>query len=1115
MNDYLKERIVGKGIFRILLLCSILLCSFTIVQAQTITGVVKDANNEPIIGASVAVKGTTTGTLTDIDGNYKISAGSSSVLVFSFIGYNSKEVPVGSQSIINVVLQESSQQLEEVVVTALGIKKDSKKLGYAISTISASDLTKASAPNLGSALYGKASGVRIQTAPGGIAGAISINVRGLSSITGTNQPLVVVDGVPIHNGDANLDGYWTNQRIQSNGLADINPEDIETLSVLKGASASALYGSEAANGVVIITTKTGRGSSGIGVDFNASLTFDPVAYMPEYQTKYGPGYPAYLRTASRGLDADGWRTAGWDDRNGVNHRRGASTTMYWGPQYDGKDVIYYDGTVRKYSVINENPWSEIFRTGITQQYNLAVTNSTDKSNFRFSYTYLDNKPTQYNSTFQKHNFNLTGNYNVTKNIKLGYGVTYLLQDQKNPPYRISRLLNNFGGMAGPFDDVKYLREHTKTSLGYMNQVYTAKNHLTPDEGFEWTPAPSALVSEYFWNIFGKEYSNNTNRLMANVAPSWDIIKGLSLKGRIATDYTTEKTENKEQASQSILFDSNQGYYGLENSRYEIYYGDIMLSYDTNLTEKLGLNAAIGWQGRSEKSYSSTVGTTKGLSVENWFHLNASNGNKKAEMVYSDFLKTAFFGTLSFSYDNWAYLEGTARQEKISTLAPGNNSFFYPSVNSSVIYTELLKDKLPKWWDYGKVRASYGVVGNAPPIYKATQAYVQNTVGGSWIYNAVDKEVGNNELRPEKKFEWEFGLDNKFFNNRLGFEVSYYTNRVQDQILNTTMPSSSGGTSIWMNVGELKNQGLELSVYGTPIQTRDWRWEVRGNIAWNKNKVTKLADGIDQLEHTNWDNGSAFLYSKVGEPMGDIYALAPKKDENGNYIVSSSGYYQLTDAPVKVGNAMPKAVGGFSTTLTYKNFALDMTFDFRIGGAVVNVPYQYMMGQGAIKESLKYHDGEGYGQTYYLNNGVVTPFTGTTGPNGERIYDNGIILPGVTADGKANTKMISADQWAYWTYNWGGYDPTSETYYSHSIFDNTYVKCRELSLGYSIPQSVLSKIKCKNLTVSVFGRNLFYLYKNLPMLDAEAADGTSWITQTNIGGSTATTRSIGVSLRASF
>lgn len=308
MNDYLKERKVGKGIFRILLLCSILLCSFTIVQAQTITGVVKDANNEPIIGASVAVKGTTTGTLTDIDGNYKISAGSSSVLVFSFIGYNSKEVPVGSQSIINVVLQESSQQLEEVVVTALGIKKDSKKLGYAISTISASDLTKASAPNLGSALYGKASGVRIQTAPGGIAGAISINVRGLSSITGTNQPLVVVDGVPIHNGDANLDGYWTNQRIQSNGLADINPEDIETLSVLKGASASALYGSEAANGVVIITTKTGRGSSGIGVDFNASLTFDPVAYMPEYQTKYGPGYPAYLRTASRGLDADGWRT---------------------------------------------------------------------------------------------------------------------------------------------------------------------------------------------------------------------------------------------------------------------------------------------------------------------------------------------------------------------------------------------------------------------------------------------------------------------------------------------------------------------------------------------------------------------------------------------------------------------------------------------------------------------------------------------------------------------------------------------------------------------------------------------------------------------------------------
>lgn len=242
----------------------------------------------------------------------------------------------------------------------------------------------------------------------------------------------------------------------------------------------------------------------------------------------------------------------------------------------------------------------------------------------------------------------------------------------------------------------------------------------------------------------------------------------------------------------------------------------------------------------------------------------------------------------------------------------------------------------------------------------------------------------------------------------------------------------------------------------------------------------------------------------------------KKDENGNNIIREDGFYQLTDEAVKVGNAIPKVTGGFGTTLVYKNFAFDMLFDFRVGGAVMNMPYQYMMGQGALKETLKYHDGEGWGETYYLDaQRKVVPFTGSVGPNGERVYDNGIVLPGVTADGKANTKMITADQMMYYTYNWGGYDPTDVTYYSHSIFDNTYVKCRELSLSYNLPQSVLSKVKCKNLQLSVFGRNLFYLYKNLPIFDAEAADGTSWITQTEIGGSSATTRSIGVSLRASF
>lgn len=1098
--------------FAVLMMC----ISALTVSAQNLTvrGTITDKSNELVIGATIVVEGNTTqGTVTDVDGNFTLSnIKNDAKLVVSYVGMKTQTVAVDGRTTINIVLDDDSGLLDEVVVTALGIRKDAKKLGYAVSNISSEDLLKTAAPNLGSALYGKASGVRIQTAPGGSMGSISINVRGLSSITGTNQPLVVLDGVPIHNGDTNKGGYWDNQRIQQNGLADINPEDIESLSILKGASASALYGSEAANGVVMITTKSGKGSKGLGIEVNASLTADMVAYMPEYQTKYGPGSRVGSRV-SGGDNADGFRTI--TGRDGNTYMALRPTYSYWGPAYDGRDVMYYDGKVRKYQPISDNPWSDVFRTGITQQYNIGISKGNENGNMRFSYTYLDNLPTQYNSTFKKHNFNLVGNQNITNSIKLGYGVTYIIQDIKNRPYRISRLTDNFGGFFGPFDDISYLRKHTITSLGYRNQKYNNSTMLTPNEGFEYSVPAGALVDEYFWNILGKQYLENNNRLMANLTPSWEIIKGLTLKGRIATDLSIDKVESKENVEQSIVF-GNYGYYGLQNNRYDIFYGDIMLNYNTQLTEKIGLDATVGWQGREEQQTYVSTGTNGGLSVENWFHLNASNKNLNASEDVKEFLKTASFGILSFSYDDWAYLEGTARQEKISTLAPGKNDFFYPSVNGSVIYTSLFRDKLPKWYDYGKVRVSYGVVGNAPEIYKGSKAYVQKTVGGQWIYNGVNTVVGNENLRPEKKYEMELGLESKFFNNRLGFELSYYANTVKDQILETTMPSSSGGTSILLNVGELKNKGFELSLYGTPLETRDWRLSLRGNVAWNKNKVSKLMDGVDMLQHSDWDGGAAYLRSYVGQPMGDIYAYVPDKNEKGEYLVMNNGFYKLTDEPVKVGNAMPKLVGGFATTLNWKNFSLDMSFDYRIGGAVLNTGWMYMMGQGALEETLKYHDGEGYGQTFYMNGSTVVPYNGTVGPKGERIYDNGIILPGVNVNtGKANDVMIAADQWVNWNYNWGSGPNDAITHYDLGIFDNSYLKCREITIGYSIPKSISSKIQSNNLQLSVYGRNLFYIYKNLPGFDAEATDGTTWITQAKMGGSTATTRSFGVSLRATF
>ena len=1096
--------------------------AFTATAQTTARGSVKDATG-PVIGASVVIEGTHTGAVTDLNGSFTLpGVKNGDNLEISCIGYNSQVVKFNGQ-VIDVVLTEDSEMLEGTVVTALGIRKDEKKVGYAVSSVSSEHLNATAAPSLGSALYGKASGVRITTAPGGATGAISINVRGLSSITGTNQPLIVVDGVPIRNGEANNSGYWSDQRVNSNGLTDINVEDIENLTILKGASATSLYGSEGANGVVLITMKKGKKNTGVHVDFNASVQGDWIAYMPKYQTTFGPAYPHdYWGYASLDDDPNSGtygfylKRMGGKDRSGntINYPSTQNSYYYFGPKYDGR-MVYTPTGYREYKAITDNPWADLFRTGFTQQYNVAITQGGEHGNLRFSYTFMDNTPNQYNSHLGKHNFQLSGSQDITSNgaVKLGYSVQYMAQNVKNRPYRTYRLVANYSGMMGAFDDVSYIRKHTVTSAGYLNRAFSATNHENPSEGWEYTPASNSLVTEYLWNILGRERFENNTRLIASVTPSWQIIPGLTLKGNIATDYTGQKIQQKEHTEVSSAFGSYSGYYGQNTNTYTTIYGDALVNYDVDLTPDLNLSANLGYSARHESVLNSSVGTSGGLTIENWFNLNASRNNKSASMYESDLLKQAIFATASLSYKDWAYLEGTIRNERSSTLR--DKSYWYPSVNASIIFTELLN--LPRWIDYGKVRASYGVVGNAPELYKAPIAYNQSSLSG-YTYNKLSNSIGNDTIKPETTHEWEFGLEGKFFNNRAGFELSYYTKKVIDQILNTTAPYSAGASSILMNVGELSNKGLELSAYGTPIETGDWRLDLSANLAWNRNKVTKLADGVGYLQHNSWDNGAVYLRSYEGKPMGDIYAYAPKEDENGNKIVDKDGYYivDFSAGPVKVGNAMPDLIGGFAVSLGWKRLTLDANFNFQIGGTLFNMPYQYMMGLGAIKESLPYRDLEHGGIAYYYDatSGAATAYTGSgkTGPAGETVYYDGVILDGVTESGAKNNTIVSQEMILEETYGWGAY---GYYYYSHAMFDNTYVKCRELSLTYSIPEKFTRKLHCNRLNVSVFARNPFYIYKNLPIFDCEPTDGTSWTSQVTIEGSTASTRTFGFSLRANF
>ncbi len=1114
-------------------------------QVGVCSGVIKDASGEPVIGASVRVKGTSIGSITDVDGKFSIpNAKRGDVIQVTFVGYQAQEVKFVGQP-LSIILADDSQLLNEVVVTALGIKKEAKKLGYAVSSISSDELTKTGGANLTSGLYGKATGVRISQAPGGGTSAISISVRGLSSITGNTQPLIIMDGVPIHNGNTNNNDYWTNNRISSNGIVDINPEDVDNISILKGAAASALYGSEAMNGVVMITTKKGKKGGGTHVDFSTNISFDKVAYMPEIQKEYGPGYDNW----AYGSNDDSRPLTGFSqnrlDRDGNTITTPNVQTYYtWGAKYDPtKTVTYFDGNERAFTPIDHNQWADIFRTGVNQTYNLSVINSTDRNSMRFSYTYNDVQAMQYNSNNYKHNFNLSGTYDVAKTVKLNYTATFTSQYIKNRPYRISRLTNNYSGMFGGFTDVAYIRDHTVTSLGYMNSQSSVNSGgttstLTPNEQFLYSPMGStSLMSEYFWQILGKTQEEDHNRFIGSVNPTWEIIPGLILSGRIATDYTTDKIENKNNTENAHIFSTNgtySDYYGLTNSRYSVVYGDVMLMYDKTFAKKHNVSANLGWNARHETYFSSSVGTSNGLTQENWFNLAASVGNKNASMETSDLLKTGMFMTASYGYDGWGFLDGSIRQEKTSTLKNGMNSFWYPSVSASVLFTELFKNNLPSWWNYGKVRFSYGVVGNAPEIYRANQAYSQGSLirETSYTYNYVGTGVGNDNIKPETKHEYEIGIENKFFNNRLGMEFNYYYNDIKDQILTATSAASMGGTSQLMNVGELTNKGIELSVYGTPYVSKDWRWDIRGNIAWNKNMVKKLADGLDALSHLTVDNGAASLESHVGEPMGDWYAYTWKKDADGNYIVDDNGLYVADKTERhKVGNAMPKFTGGFGTTLSWKNLTLDVTFDFRIGGSVLNLPWQYMMDTGTITDAIGIRDYSTGGLFYYsdtenendkssihiLSSSEAAKIRdsykrGDTKLNGHYVWDNGVIQKGVKADGTPNDVLVTQFEINDSQYGWG---TGSNQSYQNAIQKNTYVKCREISLAYTLPIKWTSKFACNNLTVSAFARNPFYIYRSLKLFDSETSDATNWIYQAQVGGSTASARTFGLSLRASF
>lgn len=1085
------------------------------VFAQSITGqVVSKTDGQPLIGMSVKIKGTTAGTTTDSKGKFSLNTSSQSTLIFTYIGYKTQEVLIGGRSVINVEMDEDASQLSEVVVTALGVSKDQKSLGYATTTIKAESITRTGSPNFASALYGKAPGVRIASAPGGATSAVNITIRGTNSITGRSQPLIIMDGVPIRDGEVNNGNYWGDQRLRGNGLLDVNPEDVENISILKGASAAALYGSEAVNGVVLITTKSGKGKKGFNVDLNANYSVDNIAFLPRYQNVRGQGYMTTF--ANAGQDADGFL---YYDTNGDNVRetRGLiGTSVNFGPKFDGKPVLSWDGVMRPYESQGDN-YAGLFQQARNSNVNLAISQASENANIRFSLTHQENQGLSIGATNSKNIANLNSSFKLGKKYTADLVVNYVNQYTHNRPYSIDRMMNNFTGMMPRFDNAAWYLNKYKTSLGYRFVTGTNQS-LTPDENIKYGGFRGD-IADYIWRVKEHNEDEYSNRVIASMTHNFQITDDLKLRGRIATDFTSLRSESKQSTEIPLAF-GYSGYFGMTSNLYNILYGDVLLTYTKKVSKDVQLTAMAGYTATQESRSYLERGTNGGLSTENLFDVAASVNTPVSNSIRNSSVRDAYIGTVNFDYKGFLFVEGTLRRDRTSTMNPNNNTFLYPSVNSSLVFSEAFN--LPNYVTYGKLRASWGIVGNYPQMYLANIAYQQNTYGiqqtggKSVLYTTLPSAFGNDLIKPEQKHEFEIGLETKFFKNRLGLDISYYNAKIVDQILPLTLAPTTGAASVLSNIGILRNEGIEVALTGSPMKTSKFSWDAGINFAANRNVVEQLANGSTELLHADYDGNAAQLRSVVGQPMGDFYVHPIATNTKGEKIVNASGLYVLdNDKMVKVGNAMPKLTGGFTNTFSYKGFTLDVLADFRWGGHIMPTGLNWMISRGLLEESTKYMDAESGGLRYYVSNGKGIQTTADKGPNGETVYNDGMLMDGVSVGGEKNTNVISQAVYYFNTYNWGGPQYSSSRYELY-VQENSYIKLRELSLGYSVPANIAKKIGAKKMTVSVFGRNLMYIYRTIKDMDAEQTTaGSRWFeTLTNTGTNPAT-RSIGFMVRASF
>ncbi|NIG57231.1 SusC/RagA family TonB-linked outer membrane protein [Chitinophaga sp. Cy-1792] len=1073
-----------KRSLRLLALLLMFTCQLALAQdKRNISGVVHDAKGIPLPGVTIIEKGTKVGTTTDVEGKFTLSVSTNAILQVSMVGYGKTEVSTVSKHTLDISLSEDSKGLGEVVVTALGIKQSRKSLGYAVSTIKADDITVAGTTiNPVAALYGKASGVGIVAASGGPMAGINIKIRGASSLTSgdgvNNRPLIVVDGVVIRDAPTSMAvrGYDPLHSVDyGSGINDINPDDIASIDVLKGAKATALYGEKGANGVLMITTKSGANARGFGVTLSHQRTTEkPVNYI-DFQNEYGSGLSPY--------------DTSYKVVNGVRQRQIISSRFSFGPKFNNEPIRYFDGTVRPYSAVPDN-FMSLFQNGSSNRTNVAIAGSSDKGSMRLSYTNYGYDDILENSWQKQNTFSFNGQmkaskfatFEVTSNL---YSIT---SNNRRP---------SIDGLVAWGMNRDY-------PLSQLRQFYKDETGHRPDLDAVGLPNMVTKLFDFWWNQYDNFSTDKKLHMISSAKATLNFTDDIAMVNFAGIDYTNTDYVRKDKETR-IVPEIQGGLYSQKRDNYTIQTYQSHFTYNHDFVNKnLHVYALAGGSVQQDNDNSVFASSTGGFRIPGWFSVNnsktfpsledagkARTSSRGSRIVYS------VFGSLQLGWKDKYFVEVTDRQDWNSTLYPSNNSFNYPSLSFTWDFTKDLK--IPEL-QYGKFRIGWADVGKGTNTnYYAYKAYEVGSIVG---YNnaatiITQQDMFANQLFSERKREYEVGFEAGFFErNRLSADFSFYTNNVYKQIMGVDLSPATGYNSIKINSGNVKNWGYEISLKGIPVMTKDLTWTVGINAASQRSKVLKLYPGIT----TNNIAGNAGfkVIAAEGRPVNDIQMYDYKKDPNGNNIVNANGLYTLSDQLSTVGNTQTKVLGGVFSDLTYKGVSLHIGLDYKFGGKIFSYTNYYLTGLGVTKNTLAYRDEDHGGLTYYIDkttkqnvkwtNGQPAPANAQDG----RVYHDGMVLPGVKAvdDGSGkityvNNDIITSSTAYYQTY----ISDLSTGWGPDRLFKNDYIKVRELSLSYAIPTRFLKPVHLQGAKITAAARNLFYIYKTLPNVDPESTLGS--------------------------